>query len=167
MTTQPSGKTVQDSAIQNQTYKVFPNDLNSMNTVFGGLVMSVIDRVALVVAERHSAHTCVTVSVDSIHFLGPAVRGDTLLFSASVNRSWRSSMEIGVRVETENYRTREVNHILSAYLTFVALDDDGKPTMVPQVIPETPIEQRRFEEAEERRALRRKEADERRTKRNN
>lgn len=162
---QNTGNTVKDSAIENQTYKVFPNDLNSRGTVFGGLVMSIIDRTALVVAERHSGESCVTVSVDSIHFLAPAKRGDTLLFSASVNRSWRSSMEIGVRVCTENFRTREEKHILSAYLTFVALDEDGKPTTVPPVIPETTIEKRRFREADERRILRRKEGEERRKSR--
>lgn len=156
------GRPVKDSAIENQTYKVFPNDLNSMGKVFGGLIMSIIDRTALVVAERHSGHSCVTVSVDSIHFLAPAERGDTLLFSASVNRSWTSSMEIGVRVSIENYRTRETRHILSAYLTFVALDDDGKPTRVPPVIPESFLEKRRYEEADQRRKLRREEMEKRR-----
>lgn len=167
MTTSLPGKRVKDSAIENQTYKVFPNDLNSMGTVFGGLVMSIIDRVALVVAERHSGSPCVTISVDSIHFLAPAQRGDTLLFSASVNRSWNSSMEIGVRVCTENYRTREEHHILSAYLTFVALDDEGKPTKVPPIIAVTPKEKVRFEEAGERRTLRKQEAEGRRLSRKN
>lgn len=159
------GRLVKDSAVENQTYKVFPNDLNSMGKVFGGLIMSIIDRTALVVAERHSGSSCVTVSVDSIHFLAPASRGDTLLFSASVNRSWTSSMEIGVRVTIENYRTRETHHILSAYLTFVALDDNGKPTRVPPVIPESFIEKRRYAEADERRKLRREEMEKRRTDR--
>lgn len=156
------GRSVKASAVENQTYKVFPNDLNSMGKVFGGLIMSIIDRTALVVAERHSGSSCVTVSVDSIHFLAPATRGDTLLFSASVNRSWTSSMEIGVRVTIENYKTRETNHILSAYLTFVALDEEGKPTRVPPVIPESFIEKRRYQEADERRKLRREEMEKRR-----
>lgn len=156
------GRTVQSSAVVNQTYKVFPNDLNSMGKVFGGLIMSIIDRTALVVAERHSGLPCVTVSVDSIHFLAPATRGDTLLFSAAVNRSWNSSMEIGVRVTIENYRTRETYHILSAYLTFVALDDDSKPARVPPVIAETFLEKRRFEEAGERRKMRHEEMEKRR-----
>lgn len=159
------GKTVKASAIESQTYKVFPNDLNSMGTVFGGLVMSIIDRTALVVAERHSGRPCVTVSVDSIHFLAPAVRGETLIFSASVNRSWTSSMEIGVRLCTENYKTGEIKHILSAYTTFVALDDDGKPTKVPAVIPVSKKERQRYHEAGIRRKNRRKEAEERRARR--
>lgn len=147
-------KTVRESAVDEHTYKIFPNDLNSYDTVFGGLIMAILDRTALVVAERHSQHTCVTASVDSMHFLSPAGKGDILLFSASINRSWRSSMEIGVKVVAEHYQTREKRHILSAYFTFVALDEHKKPAIVPQVIAETPIQKRRYEEAEFRRERR-------------
>lgn len=154
-------KTVAETAVHDHTYKVFPNDLNSYGTVFGGLVMSTLDRIALVVAERHSESTCVTVSVDSMHFLGPAERGDILLFRASINRSWRSSMEIGVKVLAESYHTREKRHILSAYFTFVAVDEFRKPIQVPQVIPQTPLEKRRFAEADHRRERRKREAEER------
>lgn len=150
----PSAKTVKDSAVDDHTYKVFPNDLNSYDTVFGGLIMSILDRIALVVAERHSERTCVTASVDSMHFLNPAKKGDILLFSAAINRSWRTSMEIGVKVVAESYRTREKRHVLSAYFTFVALDEDKRPTEVPLVIAETEEEVRRFEEAEFRREKR-------------
>ena len=146
-----SPKTVAFSAIQDQTYKVFPNDLNSNDTVFGGLVMVLLDRVALVVAERHSEKTCVTASVDSIHFLAPARKGDVLLFQAALNRSWRTSMEIGIKVRAISYKTKEDRHVLSAYFTFVALDAAGKPSEVPALLPESEIEKRRYKEAQMRR----------------
>ncbi len=158
-------KKVADSSVEDHTYKIFPNDLNSNDTVFGGLVMAILDRVACVAAERHAERVCVTVSVDSMHFLAPARKGDVLIFKAAVNRSWKSSMEVGVRVVAEHPTTREEKHILSAYLTFVALDAAGIPTQVPVIQPDTPIELRRYEEAGKRRELRQKEKEERRRSR--
>ncbi len=146
-----SGKAPSASSVEQNVYKVFPNDLNSEYTVFGGLVMSLCDRTALIVAERHSGSACVTAAVDSLNFLAPARAGDTLLVKAAVNRSWRSSMEIGVHVAAENSYTGDTRHVVSAYLTFVALDKSGKTRTVPAVLPETDIEKRRFEQAQERR----------------
>lgn len=152
----PTPKTVAASIVREQVYMVFPNDLNSNDTVFGGLIMAHMDRLAAVVADRHACGTTVTVSVDAVHFMLPAKRGDVLVLHAAVNRAWRSSMEVGVRVEAEaigDTRSKR-RHILSAYLTFVAVDANGKPRAVAPLLPETPDEKRRYTEAELRRASR-------------
>ena len=148
------GKSPAESAIEQNVHKIFPNDLNSKYTVFGGLVMSLCDRTALIVAERHSGHSCVTAAVDSLNFLAPARSGETLVVKAAVNNAWRSSMEIGVYVAAEDSFSGDTRHVVSAYLTFVALDGSGKPTNVPAVIPNTETEQRRFDAAAERRDAR-------------
>lgn len=160
-----NAKPVSASAVHYSPYRVFPNDMNSNNTVFGGLVMSMLDRICAVVAERHSGRVCVTASVDSMHFLQPALGGDILVFMASVNRTWRTSMELGAKVMAENYQTGKVAHIVSAYFTFVALDENRCPVAVPAVIPETALEKRRFEEAELRRNHRHLESEQRKLRR--
>jgi acyl-CoA hydrolase len=136
------------------------NDLNAGETVFGGLIMAHMDRYAAVVADRHAGGVCVTASVDAVHFLAPARKGDVLVFAVSVNRAWNTSMEIGVRVEAECIGTTDRRHILSAYLTFVALDSAGKPRPVPALRPETTEEQRRYAEAQVRRNARLQHAEE-------
>jgi acyl-CoA hydrolase len=148
------GKSVAESAIHDQTTVVFPNDLNAYGTLFGGRVLDLCDRVAGVVAKRHSGKVCVTLGIDSVRFLAPAKHGDILVFKASMNRVWKTSMEIGLKVFKEDFRTQERVHILSAYFTFVALDDHLKPTEVPPVLPHSADEKRRYEQAEERRLIR-------------
>ena len=149
-----NGKTPSESSVEQNVYKIFPNDLNSKYTVFGGLVMSLCDRTALIVAERHSGSSCVTAAVDSLNFLAPARSGETLIVKAAVNRTWRSSMEIGVHVAAEDSHTGDTRHVVSAYLTFVALDEAGKPASVPPLTPETGAELRRYDEAQRRRDAR-------------
>ncbi|MFT6030119.1 MAG: acyl-CoA hydrolase [Oleiphilaceae bacterium] len=149
-----AAKKVSASAIEGHVYKVFPNDLNAHGTVFGGMIMAKCDRLSLVVAERHSGYVCVTASVDSIHFLAPAKENDTLIFKVSINKVWNSSMEIGIKVEAENSYTGDNKHILSAYFTFVALDENNKATQVPAVFLESKIQERRYQQADIRRAAR-------------
>lgn len=149
-----TGKAPSESAVDQNVYKVFPNDLNSKYTVFGGLVMGLCDRTALIVAERHSGAPCVTAAVDSLNFVAPARAGDTLIIKSAANRTWRSSMEIGVRVSAENSHTGESRHVVSAYFTFVALGDDGTPQPVPPIAPRTKVDKRRFKEAGRRRQQR-------------
>ena len=148
------GKSVAQSAIHDQTTVVFPNDLNAYGTLFGGRVLDLCDRLAGVVAKRHSGKACVTLGIDSVRFLAPAKHGDILVFKASMNRVWKTSMEIGLKVFKEDFRTQERVHILSAYFTFVALDDHLKPVEVPPVLPHSADEKRRYEQAEKRRLLR-------------
>lgn len=139
------------------THLVLPQDANPAGNLHGGVILRHIDTTAGVVAKRHTRGNVVTVSIDRMAFKQPAYMGELLIFKASLNHVGRSSMEIGVRVEAENLRTGEVRHTNSAYLTFVALDDNGRPTPVPPLVLETPTEQRRYREAELRRELRQRE----------
>lgn len=160
MTVKLPAKPVSASAVRDQVHLIFPNDLNANDTAFGGMIMAHMDRIAAVVAGRHAEGTCVTASVDAVHFIAPARRGDVLIFSAAVNRSWTSSMEVGCRVEAESASGGARRHILSAYLTFVALDAYSKPRPVAPLTPETTDEQHRHVEAQWRREQRLKQAQE-------
>lgn len=147
-------RTVAYSAVREQVYLVFPNDLNSNDTVFGGLILAQLDRFAAVAADRHAGGVCVTVGVDAVNFIAPARKGDILIFNAAVNRAWNSSLEIGCKVEAEMIGGAGRRHILSAYLTFVAMDGHSLPRRVPPLAPESPMERQRYEEAQLRRELR-------------
>lgn len=133
------------------TEMVLPQHTNSFHNVFGGQVMAWIDICAAIAAQRHAHRPCVTASVDALQFLAPVKRGWFINLKASVNYVGRTSMEIGVRVDAENPLTGELHHTSSAYLTFVALDENNKPSLIPPVIPETDTEKRRYKHAELRR----------------
>ena len=129
-------------------------DANLAGLVHGGVVMKMCDEAAAIAAIRHCGKRIVTAGVDRLAFVAPVNVGTLVTCSATVNAAWRTSMEVGVRVEAENPRTRERRHTSTAYLTMVALDDEAKPTPVPPLSVETDVEQRRQREAELRRANR-------------
>jgi acyl-CoA hydrolase len=133
---------------------MMPQDANIAGNVFGGTIMKMVDEAAYVVATKHSRSNIVTASVDKMDFLSPVHVGDLVTLRANVNAVWRSSMEIGVRVEAENPRTGEIRHTGSSYLTVVALGTDGKPTTAPELVLESENDRRRNREAMRRRARR-------------
>ena len=134
-------------------------DANSAGFVHGGMVMKLCDEAAGIAALRHCGRRIVTAAMDRMTFLHPVHVGSLVTCRAKVNAVWRSSMEVGVRVEAENVRSGEVRHTSTAYLTMVALDENGRPTPVPGLIPESDDEMRRQREAELRRANRLAERD--------
>jgi acyl-CoA hydrolase len=131
-----------------------PIDANTIGNVLGGKVMHLVDLAAALAAVRHARCAVVTASVDQMSFLHPVHIGELIVLRSSVNRVFRTSMEVGVRVEVENLLTGHIRHTSSAYLTFVAIDKTGKRLPIPPVIPETEAEKRRFLEAEQRRVYR-------------
>ncbi len=133
---------------------VLPPDTNVLGTAFGGVVMSWIDICAAMAAQRHARSVVVTASMDQLDFIAPIRAGHIVNLRAMVNYCGRTSMEVGVRVESEDPLTGERAHAASAYLTFVALDAAGRPRPVPPVAPETREERLRFEEARARRQQR-------------
>ncbi len=136
------------------TEMVLPNDTNTRGDLFGGKVMQLMDIAGAIAARRHSHRSVVTAAVDSMAFLTPVKMGDLVIVKASVNRAFKTSMEVGVKVFSENTRFGKRTHTASAYLTYVALDENGKPSSVPPVKPETDEEKRRYRDAAKRRALR-------------
>jgi acyl-CoA hydrolase len=142
------------------TELVLPGHTNALGTIFGGQVMSWIDIAAAIAAGRHARKVVVTASIDALHFVAPIKVGHVVHIRAMVNYSSRTSMEVGVRVDSENPVTGEVHHTAKAYLTFVALNEHGRPTPVAPVLAENPEEKRRFEQARLRRESRVKLAEE-------
>lgn len=140
------GKSPAESRVESR-YVVMPDHANHYGTAFGGTIMSWIDMVAVMVAQRHAECEAVTISVDRLTFIEPIYVGDHVLLKASVNYAGKTSMEIGVQVLKENPYQKETRRATTAYLTFVALDENKRPQAVPPVLPETEEERRRFENA--------------------
>jgi acyl-CoA hydrolase len=133
---------------------IFPNDANAIGNLFGGRLMQFIDLVGAMAASRHARAYTVTASMDHLDFVAPVKVGDLLILRSSVNRAWRTSMEVGVKAMVEDVRKGGFRQVASAYLTFVAVDASGTRIEVPQVIPETEHQKRRFEDAGRRREMR-------------
>ena len=153
MTTPVAAKLASSSSVQMAQY-VMPSDANTLGTAFGGRVVQWIDLAAAVAARRHARVTCVTISIDQLSFLAPLRIGQVALLEAHVNAVFGSSMEIEVQVDAEDLDSGEKIRCCNAYLTFVALDDDGKPVKAPMLLTATEDEARRAREAEARRAAR-------------
>jgi acyl-CoA hydrolase len=136
---------------------VLPNDANPLGSLLGGRLMHWIDLAGAMAAHRHARAYVVTASMDHVDFVTPVRVGDLVIFRSSVNRAFRTSMEVGVKVLVENYIKDTHKHVASAFLTFVAVDRDGNRLPVPPVIPETEEEKRRYADALRRRENREQE----------
>jgi acyl-CoA hydrolase len=150
--------TRQDKAVSESQHEsseiMMPQDANILGHVFGGAVLAMMDKVAAIAAFRHARTNVVTVSIDRVDFKEPIHVGDLVVMKSSVNFVGRTSMEVGVRVEAEELLTGRRRHTNSCYVTFVAIDRNGRPIEVPGIRPETPDEIRRHRAAEERRRRR-------------
>jgi acyl-CoA hydrolase len=147
------GKTARESEVQ-MTELVLPQHTNALGTIFGGTVMGWIDIAAAISAMRHARTTVVTASVDTLNFIAPIKLGHIVRVKAVVNYTARTSMEIGVDVESEDPKTGLTHKTVSSFITFVAVDKDGKPVAVPPLLLETDSDRKRFKEGETRRAKR-------------
>ena len=149
-----SKKTVKDTQVIMHEL-VLPNDTNLLGNVLGGRVMHLMDMCAAMSAYKHARSAVVTASVDQLDFLAPAKMGDIMILKSSVNFTGGSSMEVGVRIESENPKTGNTRHTVSAYLTFVSLNENGKPQKISNVNPETQIEHTHISPGKERNNQRR------------
>jgi len=139
---------------QERSEIVFPADANALGNLFGGRLMQYIDLVGAMAASRHARAFTVTASMDHLDFVAPVHVGDLLILKASVNRAFRTSMEVGVKAMVEDVREQKLRHVSSAYLTYVAVDQQGHGLVVPQLICETDHQKRRYEDAGRRREMR-------------
>lgn len=145
------GKTVAASAISNHRIEISQEDFNAEGMLFEGRVLQIVNSLALEVAQQHAERSCAAQGIHSLHFKKKAVYGDILICKASVNRSWDSVLEVGIKVVAEDFRTLEQKDILSAYFIFNAVDEEYQFAQIAPVIPETPQQIQRFHDAELRR----------------
>jgi acyl-CoA hydrolase len=148
--TPSTGRFVKKSQVE-MTQLVLPNDTNQLGNLLGGRLMEWMDIAAAICAQRHSNRVCVTAGVDDLVFHQPIKIGEVVTLRASVNRAFGTSMEVGVQVTSENQLTGESKTANTAYLTFVAVDEKSAPVKISPIVPQTPVEKRRYREALERR----------------
>jgi acyl-CoA hydrolase len=134
--------------------QMLPSDANPQGNVHGGTILRLLDVAAAVAAMRHARTNVVSASIDRMDFYHPVFVGNLLVLKASVNYAGRTSMEVGVKIEAEDLKSGKVTHTGSSYVTYVALDDAGRPTNVAEIIPRTAEEKRRWKAAKDRRAQR-------------
>lgn len=146
----PNGRTVADSTVD-MVELVLPNDANPLGNILGGRVMHLIDIAGAIAAKRHSRRVVVTASVDYLDFVHPIRVGQLIRLKSFVTRVYRTSMEVEVRVFREDFKTGELRQTSAAFVTYVALDDEGRPVQAPPLILKTPEERRRHREALKRR----------------
>jgi acyl-CoA hydrolase len=149
--------TVTRKVIESQSERseiIFPGDANGLGNLFGGRLMQYMDLTGAMAASRHARAICVTASMDHLDFVAPVHVGDLLILKASVNRAFRTSMEVGVKAMVEDVEKNQLRHVSSAYITFVAMDRAGQTIVVPQLELETEHQRRRWEDAGRRREMR-------------
>ena len=136
------------------TELILPHHMNAQGSAFGGVIVSWIDIAASISAGRHCSRNVVTAGIDDLHFLAPVYKGDVVNLKAHVNYAHKTSMEVEVKVTAEDIKTKDIRHTVSAYLTFVALNENQKPIAVPALLIQTEEEKKRFEQAKQRRKWR-------------
>lgn len=142
------GKTVSESAIFNYDIAIDLNHCSPDGTLFEGRFMESVNSLAMMVANRHTGCSCVAIGIDSLRFKKKVARGDILLVFASVNRAWHATLEVGVKVIGEDLRSLDQKDVFSAYFTFAAIDEDHHLVEIAPVIPETPEQIQRYQDAE-------------------
>lgn len=153
MSEQPKPRPVSESQSERSEI-IFPGDTNPLGNLFGGRLMQFIDLVGAMAASRHSHGIPITASMDHLDFVAPVKVGDILILKASVNRAFNTSMEVGVKAMVEDVHAGTLRHVSSAYLTFVAVDNKGQRLVLPQIVPATDHQRRRYEDAGRRREMR-------------